>query len=342
MPTPAPATTTRSERTLAVWLLTCCALLAALVMVGGATRLTGSGLSIVEWRPVTGIVPPLSERAWQAELDKYRASPEFRKVNPDITLDGFKTIYAFEYVHRLLARLLGLAFALPLLWFWLRGRIPSRLRWPLLGLLALGAAQGYMGWYMVQSGLVDIPRVSPYRLAAHLTLALLIYSGMFWLALGLLRPRASAPSPRTAAVFRTLLALVAITIFMGAFVAGLRAGRVFNTFPLMAGQWIVPGFLAMEPAWVNFFENPGTVQFLHRWLAIATLVFTLALWLTGRGHARGPERQALHLLLAAVLLQVGLGIATLLLYMPVWLATLHQGGAVVVLSAVLVMGRSTR
>lgn len=337
--------TARDQRVLALWLLACCAILLALVMLGGATRLTGSGLSIVEWRPVTGIVPPLHEQAWLAELDKYRQSPEYRNVNRGMSLDEFKTIYLYEYAHRLLARSLGLVFALPLLWFWLRGRIPARLRWPLLGLLALGAAQGYMGWYMVKSGLVDIARVSHYRLAAHLSLALIIYAGMFWLALGLLRPRAgrmNANLGRTAPAFRALLVLVALTIVVGAFVAGLRAGYIYSTFPLMAGEWIPTGLLHLQPAWLNFFENPATVQFTHRWLALATLASTLAAWLIGLRHAQGGARWALHALLAAVLMQVGLGIATLLLYVPVWLGTLHQGGAVIVLSAVLALGHFSR
>lgn len=336
---------TRDEHALALWLLACCAILLALVMLGGATRLTGSGLSIVEWRPVTGIVPPLGEQAWQAELDKYRQSPEYRKVNRGMSLDQFKAIYLYEYAHRLLARSLGLVFALPLLWFWLRGRIPARLRGPLLGLLALGAAQGYMGWYMVKSGLVDIPRVSPYRLAAHLSLALAIYGGMFWLALGLLWPRTDRDSgqpARTWPLFRALLAMTAVTIVIGAFVAGLRAGYIYSTFPLMAGQWIPDGVLHLQPAWLNFLENPATVQFSHRWLALTTLALTLATWIIGRRQIQGRSRWALHALLAAVLMQVCLGIATLLLYVPVWLGTLHQGGAVIVLSAVLALGHFSR
>ncbi|MGB2787971.1 MAG: COX15/CtaA family protein, partial [Dokdonella sp.] len=218
------------------WLLSCCAVLLTLVMVGGATRLTESGLSIVDWKPVTGVLPPMGDAAWQAEFSRYQTSPQFAKVNQDMSLGDFKVIFWFEFFHRLLARLLGLWFALPLLWFWLRGAIPARLRWPLFGILALGAAQGYMGWYMVKSGLVDIPRVSPYRLAAHLGLALLVYALMLRVAIGLLLDRVPAADSSTAQRWprALLLVMVATTIGFGAFVAGLRAGHMYNTFPPMA------------------------------------------------------------------------------------------------------------
>ncbi len=330
------ASPTASERQIATWLLVCCAILFALVVLGGVTRLTGSGLSITDWRPVTGALPPLSEQAWQQEFDLYRASPEYQKVNRGMSLDEFKVIYGYEWAHRLLARLLGLAFALPLAWFWMRGRIPPRLRWQLLGILGLGMLQGYMGWFMVKSGLVDIPRVSPYRLGAHLALALLIYAAMFWLALGLLRPtRSRAPVP-VAGGLRALLILVAITIMSGAFVAGLRAGYVYNTFPLMAGQWVPDGLLHLEPAWRNWFENPATVQFTHRLLGLGTLAVVLLLWLRAwRLPLAATQRLAFHGLAAAAIVQATLGIKTLLLYVPVSLGAAHQGGAVVLLSMAL-------
>jgi heme a synthase len=330
-----------NDRAIAYWLLACCVILLALVMLGGATRLTGSGLSIVDWKPVTGVLPPLSEQAWEAELDLYRQSPEYQQVNRGMSMDDFKRIFYYEYGHRLLARSLGIAFALPLAWFWWRGMVARRLRWPLLGILALGAAQGYMGWYMVQSGLVDIPRVSPYRLAAHLSLALVIYAAMFALALRLLWPRGDAETSGSVRGTTALLALIGITIVSGAFVAGLKAGFAYNTFPLMAGQWIPAGVLALEPTWRNFFENPATVQFIHRCLAMSTLMLVLALWMASLRRALSRmQRWSLHLLLGATLLQVVLGIATLLLMVPVWLGTLHQGGAVVLLTAVLFAGHA--
>lgn len=319
-----------------IWLMVCCFVLFLLVMLGGATRLTGSGLSMVEWEPVTGVVPPTTEERWMREFDAYRASPEYQQVNRGMSLDEFKVIYWFEFGHRLLARSLGLVFALPLAWFWWRGWVPRRLRWPLVGILGLGALQGWMGWYMVQSGLVDIPRVSPYRLAAHLSLALIIFALMFRVGLGLL-----APSPHRKHPLRrwtiALLVVTALTVFVGAFVAGLRAGFVYNDFPLMGGQWIPQGILGLEPLWRNFFENPATVQFMHRLLAFLTLAVALAAWWRHRragGLDRGT-RTAFHLMLLAVGVQVGLGITTLMLYVPVTLGTLHQGVAVLVLAAVI-------
>lgn len=328
---------TTAPRAIGIWLLGCCAILLALVMLGGATRLTGSGLSIVNWKPVTGILPPLTDAAWEAELDLYRQSPEYKTVNRGMSIAQFKRIFYYEYAHRLLARSLGFAFALPLAWFWWRGAIDRRLRWPLVGILALGAAQGYMGWFMVKSGLVDIPRVSPYRLAAHLGLALMIYASMFWLALRVLWPRVAAGAGLSRSSVLLLL-LAAITIVSGAFVAGLKAGYLYNTFPLMAGAWVPDGVLHYQPLWVNFFENPATVQFVHRCLALTTLASVLAVWwLALRRALTPPQRMAAHVVAAIALLQVGLGIGTLLMYVPVWLGTLHQGGAVLLLSAVLVL-----
>ncbi|MBK8286750.1 MAG: COX15/CtaA family protein [Ahniella sp.] len=325
-------------RAIGRWLMVCCVVLFALIMLGGATRLTESGLSIVEWKPVTGILPPMGDAEWQAELDRYRDSPQYVKVNRGMSLDEFKLIFWYEYAHRLLARVLGLCFALPYFWFLLRGRIPPTLRWPLFGTLLLGAAQGYMGWYMVKSGLVDIPRVSHYRLAAHLGLALMIFAAMFWIGSRALWPRAR-DAARTSRLVWLVAAFLVFTILFGAFVAGLRAGLVYNTFPLMGGQFVPPNFLSFDPVILNFLENPGTVQFVHRWLAISTLMLIgLLVWRLRALPLSGSQRQAMWLLLGAVLLQVSLGIATLLLHVPVWLGTLHQGGAVVLLAALLWLG----
>lgn len=327
------------QRMIGIWLLVCCVVLISLILLGGATRLTGSGLSMVEWEPVTGFIPPTSDAAWMREFDAYRQSPEYQKVNRGMSLDDFKVIYWFEFGHRLLARSLGLIFALPLAWFWWRGMIPRRLRWPLLGLLGLGALQGYMGWFMVQSGLVDIPRVSPYRLAAHLSLALIIFAIMLRMALRLLWPGPPRSDPTSLRKWTVAVTTaVAVTILSGAFVAGLRAGLVYNDFPLMGGRWIPDGIFGLEPLWRNFFENTATVQFMHRLLALTTLGIVMLAWLRMRTACdiAPPTRKAFHVMLALAGLQVALGITTLLLYVPVSLGTLHQGGAVLLLSAALV------
>jgi len=323
-----------------IWLLACAALLLALILVGGATRLTGSGLSMVHWKPLT-VIPPLDKQAWQNEFDAYRQSPEYQIVNRGMSVEEFKTIYWFEFGHRLLARGLGLAFAIPLLWFWWRGRLPGALRWSLFGVLLLGAAQGYMGWYMVKSGLVDIPRVSPYRLAAHLSLALLIFSLLLRLGIGLLWPRPRAkPAPVIRKGLQTALALTALTILWGAFVAGHKAGLLYNTFPLMAGRLVPEGLLGLEPMWRNLFENPTTVQFLHRWLALTTLTWIIGLLALSRKHARKQVLTAvparlIGLVAGLATTQVALGISTLLLYVPVALGVLHQAVAVMLLGAVV-------
>ena len=332
-----PLTAQRNERVIGIWLLVCCAVLLALILLGGATRLTGSGLSMVHWSPLS-VVPPLNEAAWLAEFDAYRDSPEYQKVNRGMSLDEFKVIFWYEFGHRLLARGLGLVFALPLAFFWLRGVLPARLRWPMLGLLVLGALQGYMGWYMVKSGLVDIPQVSPYRLAAHLSLALVILFLMLRIALGLLWPRSAVERPPPVRVgLRLALGLVAVTILSGAFVAGTHAGLVYNTFPLMAGRLVPEGLFALDPLWRNFFENTAAVQFFHRLLALSTLALIAAVWWWSRRQLLArPVRMAITATVWIALIQVGLGIATLLMYVPVTVGTIHQGGAVVLLSSLLI------
>lgn len=310
----------------------------ALILLGGATRLTGSGLSMVHWSPLN-VIPPMTEQAWMEEFDAYRASPEYQKVNRGMALDEFKVIFWYEFGHRLLARGLGIVFALPLAWFLWKRMVPARLRWPLIGLLVLGGLQGYMGWYMVKSGLVDIPRVSPYRLAAHLGLALIIFFIMLRIAVGLLwpRPAATTRSPMLRKGLRLTMVLGAVTIVSGAFVAGLQAGLIYNTFPLMGGRVVPLGALALEPMWRNFFENPAMVQFIHRLLAISTLVTCLALWWRGRALGAGdPLKTALNVVAIAAMAQVALGIMTLLMQVPVTVGTIHQGGAVVLFSTLLV------
>lgn len=334
------------DRAVAGWLLFCCAMVFAMVILGGVTRLTGSGLSMVEWDPIFGILPPLTEQEWQDDFRKYRESPEYRHINFGMDLHGFKAIYWFEYAHRVLGRTIGTVFLLPFLYFLYRRRIPRALTPRLAGLFVLGGLQGLMGWYMVMSGLVDNPHVSQYRLTAHLTLAILIYGYMLWLALDLLHPPRATPPDTPAGLRRGGLALglwILLTIASGGFVAGLKAGHAYNTFPLMDGHWIPEVMWMLDPWWRNLFENIATVQFDHRLLATVTLLGVLTLWWRGFGAGlTGKTRLFLHLLLAAVLLQVTLGISTLLLHVPVPLASSHQGGALVLLTMAILFSHALR
>jgi len=354
----------------AAWLFTCCGLIFLMVVVGGVTRLTLSGLSITEWRPVIGVVPPLSVADWAAEFAKYQQIPEYRLVHYGMTLEEFKSIYWWEYAHRLLGRLIGVAFAIPFIWFLLRGRLPRRLVPPLCGILLLGFAQGALGWYMVESGLADRPEVSQYRLVAHLALALAIYAAILWVALGIVG-RAPHPTPLPASGERegpakregegqsgvavsvswvlwrragdAVLLLVAVTILAGGFVAGTRAGLVYNTFPLMDGRVVPEGYAELHPFARNWFENVTAVQFDHRLLAIAAAVVVLLVWALGwRAGLSKPVRAALHGLAAVSLLQVALGITTLVLVVPIALAAAHQAGAVLLLTAAIVFRHTLR
>jgi heme a synthase len=361
-----------------------------MVVVGGITRLTLSGLSITEWKPVIGIIPPLSAADWAAEFAKYKQIPEYQAVHSGMTLAEFKGIFYWEYAHRLLGRVIGVAFTVPFLWFLARRQLPRRLAAPLAVILLLGFAQGGLGWYMVKSGLADRIEVSQYRLVAHLALALAIYSAILWTALGLLGsagrgdrepgglsslPRSSWPgstqpstpsrdastpvasswmpgsspgitqsncSPRDGVgagwwrAAEAVIALVALTILAGGLVAGTHAGFIYNTFPLMDGRLVPAGYGQLHPFYLNWFENIAAVQFDHRALALTVAASVLLVWAAGL-HASLPSRArtALHLLLLATILQVVLGIGTLLLVVPIPLAAAHQAGAVLLLTAAI-------
>jgi cytochrome c oxidase assembly protein subunit 15 len=361
-----------ADRAVSAWLFLCAAMVFAMVVIGGITRLTESGLSIVEWQPLVGAIPPLSEADWQALFRKYRLSPQFQQVNRGMALEQFKTIFWWEYVHRLWGRLIGLVFLVPFLWFVWRGRLHGAMAWKLAGIFALGGLQGAMGWYMVASGLVDRPEVSQYRLVAHLGLAVLIYALLLWQAMTLWRAPggSSVESPlpfqegeegglRRAA--SALLALIALTMLAGGFVAGLDAGMIYNTFPLMESRIVPPDYGTMRPWWRDWFENRATVQFHHRVLGIATLGAVLAYvpWVMRRAtrqtegalrQTQGEEKRGVLMvslsnheatcraaiaLLLLTSLQVALGIATLLLIVPIPLAALHQAGAMALLTAAL-------
>ena len=329
------------DRTVAIWLLVCCAMVFAMVVLGGATRLTESGLSMVRWRPLFGILPPLDAAEWQQAFRHYQQSPEFRTFNFWMTIDDFKSIFWYEYIHRLWGRLIGVVFMVPLAWFWLRRRLRPGLLPRLALMLVLGGAQGLLGWYMVKSGLVDRPDVSQYRLAAHLALAFAIYGYMLWVALGLLFPARPGAGPAPAGVKLRRHALVvliwsALTVIAGAFVAGIDAGLAYNTFPLMDGALVPQGMFELSPWPVNFFENAAAVQFTHRILAEALLVLVLVLWGRGlRAGIIGAARGALAALAALAVIQVGLGIATLLSEVQIILAVLHQAGALILFSLAL-------
>jgi heme a synthase len=335
---------THAPVVVAGWLFSCCALIFLMVVVGGITRLTLSGLSITEWNPVIGVVPPLTAAQWAAEFARYKEIPEYRLVHFGMTLTEFKGIYFWEYAHRLLGRLIGVAFAAPLIWFWVRGRLPRRLAPALAGILGLGFAQGLLGWYMVQSGLAHRVEVSQYRLVAHLALALAIYAAILWAALGLGRypPRADVGAAWRRAAEAVIL-LVAVTILAGGFVAGTRAGLIYNTFPLMDGRLVPADYAQLHPLIRNWFENVAAVQFNHRLLAMTTVAAVLLLWVAGR-RAALPKRAriALHALLATTVTQVALGISTLLLVVPIPLAAAHQAGAVILLTAAQVFRHTLR
>jgi cytochrome c oxidase assembly protein subunit 15 len=330
-----------------VWLAVVAALVFAMVVLGGVTRLTESGLSMTEWRPVTGWLPPMSQEAWQEVFDKYRTSPEYQQINAGMSLDAFKTIFWFEYAHRLLGRIIGLAFFLPFVAFLLMGRLDRPLTLRLLCLLGLGALQGLMGWLMVKSGLVDRPSVSQYRLALHLLLAFVIYGALVWTILGLRRAPDYGPAetglPRRRRIAGGLLALISLTVVSGAFVAGLDAGRYYNTFPLMDGALIPPDYGSALPWWQNAFENIAAVQFHHRVIAIVSVIAALGTWLVTRAsHLTRRTRHAAAALAAMAVLQAGLGIATLLAYVPVWLGALHQAGALVLFTLAIMLLASLR
>lgn len=309
-----------------------CALVAAMVTVGGATRLTDSGLSIVEWRPVTGAIPPLSDDAWRVEFEKYKSIPEYEIVNQGMSVAEFKRIYWWEWGHRLLGRLLGVAFLLPFLYFLFTRRIDRRLGLKLGGIFVLGGLQGALGWWMVSSGLSDRVDVSQYRLAAHLALAVALFAAMFLLALDLRRPAgAKAAHP----LFFGAAALgvgVYAQMILGAIVAGLRAGKVFNTWPLMDGRFVPEGYFSGTPSLDDLFETAAAAQFNHRTFAYLIAAGALGLYVSARGTA--GARPALFILLA-VLFQIALGVATVVTATPLSLGLLHQAGALGVLSTAL-------
>ena len=333
-----------NNRHIAIWLLIVCALIYTMVVLGGVTRLTRSGLSMVNWHPIAGIVPPLNDQQWQAEFDNYKNYPEYQKLNQGMDLAGFKSIFWFEYAHRLLGRSIGLVFFIGFLWFAIRKQLNREL-WPKLAtMFVLGGMQGLLGWFMVKSGLVDRPHVSQYRLTAHLSLAIAIYGYMLWVAIGLLLPArefapvSQLPSLRKASI--ALWSLICVMIISGGFVAGTHAGFVYNTFPTMNGYLFPPGLYAASPWYHNLFDDLTSVQFNHRILAYTIFVSVIAFVVWARKLQLPKETMtAVYAVLAAMLLQVTLGISTLLTHVAVAVGAAHQGGALVLFTTVAVLVR---
>ena len=331
------------RRATANWLFFCCALVFLMVVVGGITRLTQSGLSIVEWQPVAGVLPPLGDAQWQELFAKYQKTPEYQQRNAGMDIAGFKKIFWWEYIHRLLGRLIGVVFLLPFLWFLFKRKLDEDVAWKLAGIFVLGGLQGALGWFMVQSGLVQEPRVDSLRLAAHLGLAFVIFAAMLWVALDLVRRERFSNTDVLRGTAGGMMALVFLQVIAGALVAGIHAGKAYNTFPLMDGHFIPPDIAVLEPWWANFAYNMATTQFVHRILAVAVALMAVGLWREVRRDLPNPRARAWsNILLAVVALQFALGVATLLTGVPVNLGVMHQAGALVVFAAAVALRHSLR
>ncbi len=333
-----------SNRPVIYWLLTGCLLIFIMVLVGGITRLTNSGLSMVEWNLIMGSIPPLNEAEWLIAFEKYKQFPEYQMVNYHFTLEEFKPIFFWEYLHRVLGRLVGLVFIIPFIYFLFKKMISKELLPKLLLLLFMGGFQGFLGWYMVKSGLNKDPDVSHFRLAMHLTTAFLTFAYTLWVALGLMYPNRVKGAFKSLKAGATVLLLITVVqIVWGAFVAGLNAGKVYNTWPLMGDQLVADGVTAMTPLWMNFVEGLAGVQFIHRYMAYAVVGLVIYLAVKARKEKTNvSQRGGMKFLIGMVSVQFVLGIITLLLGVPVWLGVLHQIGALMLLgSVVFVLHRFT-
>lgn len=329
-----------------IWLLAGCILIYAMVVIGGITRLTHSGLSMVEWNMIVGSMPPISEADWQIPFEKYKQSPEYQIINNQFSLEEFKSIYWWEFIHRMLGRSIGVVFLVPFFYFLLKKKFDKPLLKKMFILLSLGALQGVLGWFMVKSGLQKEPQVSHYRLAAHLISAFTVFGFTFWYALDLLYPKIIEENEINKKVYRVAkiaFGFIVLQIIYGAFVAGLKAGLFYNTFPRMGISFFPETLVSYEPFWKNFFENPAGVQFMHRYLAYLVVIIVVFLWETARKMELTPlQRKSSNFMLSVICIQFLLGIITLLYTVPITLGILHQTGAFVLFASVLFFMHSLR
>ncbi|MCZ2140460.1 MAG: COX15/CtaA family protein [Bacteroidia bacterium] len=333
----------KTNRAIIIWLYTGCFLVFAMVVVGGITRLTGSGLSITEWNVITGSIPPMSEQHWQEEFLKYQQSPQFKHINSSFQLHDFKAIYWWEYLHRLIGRLMGIIFIVPFLYFLAKKQISKSLLPKLIFIFILGAWQGFLGWYMVKSGLVNQPYVSHIRLAIHLMNALITFGYIFWVTLDLKREHTlernfASPAIKQLSIFTFIV--LNIQIIYGAFVAGLKAGLIYNTWPKMGNEWIATTVhnAVHQHGWLSLVEDRPTIQFIHRTVAILVLILVYYIWSNRHKHKwvlNDRQKQATSYAMVFLSIQVLLGIFTLLYHVPIWLGVVHQAGAFFIFAAML-------
>ena len=326
----------KENRPIILWIISGCLLIFIMVIIGGITRLTDSGLSMVNWSLFMGTIPPINEVEWQETFKLYQQSPEFQKVNFNYTLSEFKSIFFWEYLHRMIGRLLGLVFIIPFIYFLAKKKLTRKLIYQSLVLFVMGAMQGGIGWWMVKSGLVDRPNVSHFRLAIHLITAFLTCAFAFWVALPLIYTKKREGDNKLLKLTSLLFILVIIQIIYGAFVAGLNAGIGFNSWPKMNGEWIPEAVYLLDPLWKNFLESPYGIQFIHRTLALIIVSFVIYIWYKGREIQHNYlQRKSLNILLSIVILQTVIGIFTLILVVPISLALIHQLGAFLLLMSVV-------
>lgn len=327
----------KRNKPIIIWLLTGCLLIFLMVIIGGITRLTNSGLSMVDWNPIMGFIPPLNEVDWNVAFEKYKLYPEYQLVNSHFTLEEFKSIFFWEYFHRLIGRVIGVVFLLPFIYFLSKKMLPKKLFIQCLVLFGMGGLQGFIGWWMVKSGLVKDPDVSHFRLAIHLITAFLTFAYTFWMALGLMY---QGIENKYVVNLKTIISIIfgvtVLQIIYGAFVAGLNAGFVMNTFPKMGDQWISDSVTALSPTWLNFVEGIGGVQFIHRYLAYLVVGLIVYFVVRSRKYELSVrQKNSTNILLYAVLFQFLLGVFTLIMSVPIWLGVLHQLGAFLLLTAIV-------